>query len=154
VIVAAILVVYGWIFNVNIFKSVLPGIINIKFNTAVGFLLLGTAVWLLEEKAEPRYVQWAKGIALFMFVFGLLSASQTIFDFNAGIDELIWKDDPNPVETKYAGRPSVHTSLSFVIISLIILFIQSKKNVVVLCDQSYWRHQRFGIGIFKPAFRQ
>lgn len=127
VIVAAILVVYGWIFNVNIFKSVLPGIINIKFNTAVGFLLLGTAVWLLEEKAEPRYVQWAKGIALFMFVFGLLSASQTIFDFNAGIDELIWKDDPNPVETKYAGRPSVHTSLSFAIISLVILFIQSKR---------------------------
>lgn len=127
VIVAAMLVVYGWIFNVNIFKSVLPGIINIKFNTAVGFLLLGTAVWLLEEKAEPRFLQWAKGIALFMIVFGLLSASQTIFDFNAGIDELIWKDDPNPVETKYAGRPSVHTSLSFVIISFVILFIQSKR---------------------------
>jgi len=123
----ALLVLVGWILDIDAFKSVLPGIINMKFNTALGFLLLAKAVWIIEDANTLKWQFLARWIAWFMIVFGLLTAWQTILGFNAGIDEFIWKDDPNPVATIYPGRPSVQTGISFAAIGVILLLLRYRK---------------------------
>ncbi|MCC6762746.1 MAG: CHASE3 domain-containing protein [Chitinophagaceae bacterium] len=98
-----------------------------KFNTALGFLLLANAVWIIESDSHSKWYFLARWIAWFMVVFGLLTAFQTLFGFDAGIDELLWKDDPNPVATVYPGRPSVQTSFSFAAFGVILLFLPYRK---------------------------
>lgn len=128
----ALAAICGWVFDIEHLKNVVPGIINMKFNTALGFVLLSVAILLNESDSNKRFQQWAVAIAWFMIVFGLLSAAQTVFGFNAGIDELLHKDDINPVETIYPGRPSVHTGLSFAALGIILLLLRNHKFTWVI----------------------
>lgn len=48
-IAVGIVVLAGWFFNTPSFKSVLPGIVSMKFNTAVCFIFSGIALYLPDE---------------------------------------------------------------------------------------------------------
>ncbi|MEW5856255.1 MAG: chemotaxis protein, partial [Cyanobacteriota bacterium] len=39
-------VLVGWMFNIPILKTVLPGLVTMKANAAVCFILSGTSLWL------------------------------------------------------------------------------------------------------------
>ena len=49
----------GWVFKVEILKTVLPGLVTMKANTAVCFVLVGLSLWWLgtrdrRGKTRPR----------------------------------------------------------------------------------------------------
>ncbi|MBP5972589.1 PAS domain S-box protein [Brasilonema sp. CT11] len=56
----------GWIFDIALFKSVLPGLVTMKANTAIAFLLSAVSLWLLSSKtcqrSEERYRLLAENI--------------------------------------------------------------------------------------------
>ena len=43
-------VLAGWIFNIQTFKSLLPGLSTMKANTAIAFVLGGIALWFAGRK--------------------------------------------------------------------------------------------------------
>jgi hypothetical protein len=47
VIIAGVVVMIGWIFNIGILKSISPNWISMKFNTAILSVLLGTGLLCL-----------------------------------------------------------------------------------------------------------
>ncbi len=44
-------VAFGWICNIGILKSLLPGLVTMKINTACGFIVAGISLWLLQSWA-------------------------------------------------------------------------------------------------------
>ena len=46
------LVLIGWIVDISIFKSVLPGLVSMKANTSVGFILAGTSLFF-QQNLQP-----------------------------------------------------------------------------------------------------
>jgi hypothetical protein len=46
-IASGIIVIAGWVFHIEILKSVFPGLATMKFNTALCFILAGAALILL-----------------------------------------------------------------------------------------------------------
>jgi hypothetical protein len=46
----AFLVLVGWAFNIPFLTSVLPNLATMKANTALSFLLIGTALWQLKDE--------------------------------------------------------------------------------------------------------
>lgn len=49
-----VFVMYGWIFNIEIFKSLLPGQAPMRFITAVAFFLCGLAVFFIAESVRGK----------------------------------------------------------------------------------------------------
>ncbi|MDP1811308.1 MAG: CHASE3 domain-containing protein [Sediminibacterium sp.] len=119
------LVLTGWFWDIAFLKSMLPGIITMKFNTAVCFLLLGISLLFLQnDKARPLVVICSFAVAM----MGLLTLSEYIFGWNLGIDELIWKEGPGTVDTVYPGRMSEPAAFHFLVIGIALLVIPDRKT--------------------------
>lgn len=122
------LVLSGWFFNIPSFKSILPGIISMKFNTAVCFILSGIALYLLDApepgKSKKRVAFVCSWIILFA---GFLNLSEYISGYNLGIDELLWKEGPGTFGTTFPGRMSMTTAINFILLGAFFLTLQKRK---------------------------
>lgn len=123
-IVGGVLVLLGWAFNIQWLKSILPGLVSMKANTAIGFVLLGSSLILHENKKNVRL--FSKIIAGFVLVLGLLTLSQYIFKINLGIDQLLFLDNPGAILTSSPGRMAPSTALMFILLSSSVISFQSQ----------------------------
>jgi fucose 4-O-acetylase-like acetyltransferase len=76
------LVLVGWTFDVPALKSVLPGLVAMKVNTACCFVLGGLALWLLNGSPSPdRLVarRVAYLCATVMALVGLATLGEWVF---------------------------------------------------------------------------
>ncbi len=125
-IVVSLLVLIGWIFNIPVLKSILPQWPATKFNTAIGLLLSGITLYLLNKPSisltEKKIAQL---FASFILIIGLLTLSQYLFGYNTGIDELFWKDDS--VVATYPGRISLLATINFMVLGIVFLLLPNRK---------------------------
>jgi methyl-accepting chemotaxis protein len=54
VLIIGFAVIVGWMLNIPLLKSVLPGLVTMKANTALGFILGGTSLWCWRRQQETR----------------------------------------------------------------------------------------------------
>lgn len=121
------LVLLGWLWNVGFLTTVLPGRITMKPNTAIGFLLLGAALFLLTRSRQTRSTQlWCAASAALVALVGLLTLSEYVFHANLGIDQLLFKD---LVQLSFPGRMAHITAFNFFIAGLsVLLLVFSEKH--------------------------
>ena len=114
----------GWLWNVGFLTpTVLPGRITMKPNTAIGFLLLGLALFLLTQPKKSRGSQlWCAASAALVSLVGLLTLSEYVFHANLGIDQLLFKD---LVQLSFPGRMAHITAFNFFIAGLSVLLLSS-----------------------------
>lgn len=126
-------VLSGWILDVPALKSVFPGFVTMKFNTALMFVLSGVALSQLNRSTPTtrgRFI--VQGSSVIVMVIGLLSLCQHLFGWNLGIDELFIADAT--LTSLYPGRMSFVTGLSFVCvgISLLLMFQSDRYHIAQL----------------------
>ncbi|MGM3306910.1 PAS domain-containing sensor histidine kinase [Anabaena sp. WFMT] len=118
----------GWIFNLEILKSVLPGQLTMKVNTALGFLFSGISLWLWHQNRQQKqsfHLQLiSQVLAGFVVLIGLLTLIQYGFNINLGIDQLLIKEDINAVATYYLGRMAPNTALCFFWLGSALILLQ------------------------------
>ncbi len=118
-----LIVILGWLFDIQLFKSIVPGYVSMKLNTAIGFVLAGFLLLLFVQN------KWHKISITFAFVLALLgitSLSQDIFNYNLGIDQLLITDlDAVKRGENSPGRPSPTTSLCFFLLGVVFTIIRS-----------------------------
>ncbi|MEA5576483.1 PAS domain-containing protein [Anabaena sp. UHCC 0451] len=117
-------VLLGWIFNLPFLKSVLPGLVTMKVNTALSFFLSGMSLWLWDQNHPQKksYLQLISQIlAVIVAIIGLLTLIQYGFHVNLGIDQLLIKEEENAIATSYAGRMAPNTALCFFWLGLALI---------------------------------
>jgi signal transduction histidine kinase/ActR/RegA family two-component response regulator len=121
------LVLLGWLWNIALLTTVLPGRIAMKPNTGIGFLFLGLALFLLTRSTKTRSTQlWCAASATVVILIGLLTLSEYLFHFDLGIDQLLFKD---LVQSPFPGRMAQITALNFCVAGLsVLLFTLSEKR--------------------------
>ena len=123
IIILALIVIAGWSFDVPALKIILLGDTTMKLNIALCFLLSGMMFMCL---TMGRWINGCRFMAFFILVFGVVTFSQNIFDYNLGIDQLLIIDhDAIKKGLPYPGRPSPIAAFCFSLYGFAFLGITS-----------------------------
>ena len=145
-IATGLIVLAGWVFQVEILKTVLPGLVTMKANTAACFTLIGLALWRLGrgDRRSPVSIWIARAAAAIVSAVGLLSFLEFLGGWNLGIDQLLF------VETAEKGIGSIRpglmspiTALAFMLLGLALLLLDSSRGRETSAAQSL----AFGSGL-------
>ncbi|MBD2130177.1 PAS domain S-box protein [Microcoleus sp. ZQ-A2] len=123
------LVLIGWILDMDILKSVLPGLVTMKANTALGFVLSGTSLFLLIEPSSKQRLA-GRLCSLFVIAICLATLVEYVLGWNLGIDQLLATDDPQPINTLSPGRMSPLTAVCFTWIGIALWLSGAKTRQV------------------------
>ena len=102
----------GWVFGLPVLKSVLPGAVEMKANTAVGLVLAGCALFILADRPSPALQRVAQVLALAVGVLGLATLGQYLLGWQLGIDELLFRDTAAAYNA-FRGRMSPYSAVAF-----------------------------------------
>jgi PAS domain S-box-containing protein len=122
------LVLLGWIVNIPILKSVLPGLATMKANTALGFVLAGTSLFLLSKPTTSKRRLVSRLCCLGIAVLSLATLSEYLFGWNLGIDQFLAIDDPQAVNTSNLGQMSPLTAICFTLVSCALWLSRSQQR--------------------------
>jgi signal transduction histidine kinase len=119
VVVAAVgaVVVSGWIWNIQAFKSVY-GPITMKTNTGIALMLVGSALILLR-----RYPRLAAGCAGLAGAIGAATLSEHLFGWDLGIDQVVAAEAPGAAATDSPNRMGLNASSSFIMLGAALLLL-------------------------------
>ncbi len=129
------LVLLGWLLNIAVLKSILPGLATMKANTALSFLLAGLSLWLIQTSQTQSYKRLAQVCAFLVLVIGSLTLIEYRFGWTLGIDQLLFKDTLLLATPDLTGRMSEATAFGFMLLgSALLLMINTRRYVLTqLC---------------------
>ena len=86
------IVLTGWFLHLQRLKGFIPGQVSVKANTAVCFILIGVALWLVISGARKGFAPvLSRVLPLLASVVGLLSLLECWKGWDLGIDQLLFK---------------------------------------------------------------
>ena len=130
-----LLAIGSWIFNIPSLMSVPPGFQTMKMNTAIACLLAGIALWVAsQEFPKPSALRVAQICKVIVFLIGLITLSEYVFGWNAGIDQLIVKDLQSQ-QGEFPGRMAFATALCFSMMGVASISIDSRARKIMKMGQ-------------------
>ncbi len=129
VFIIGVSVLVGWIFDIPSLKSVFPGLVTMKMNAAIGFILLSASLWMTQSKraGNPATQKIARACSWGAILIGALTLAEYFFGWNLGIDQLIIKEGADAINTPHPGRPSPLLVMNLVFIGMSILLMDARQ---------------------------
>ncbi len=124
--VVGLLVLIGWQFDIAILKSVLPGTVSMKANTAAAFLLAGLALIFLQRPSTIANAL-VRFCALVIALVGLLTLCQYFFGLDFGIDQILFTEPVTSFATSHPGRMAPNTALNFLMLGIVFILFTIPK---------------------------
>ncbi len=128
--------------DIPVLRSLHPDFVSMKANTALSFMLLGLSLLLLEpppsisaETEKPFLNRISLAAALPVLLIASLSLLQYLLKTNLGIDELLFRDEPDAVHTFAPGRMALHTAIGFFTVSASLILLHTNWGKAVVLSQ-------------------
>lgn len=122
VLLVGCLALVGWLLDIPALKSVRAGLLSMKANAALAFILAGGSLWLLRtEQADRRARRIAQVCACAVALVGLLTLGEYLLGRDFGIDQLLFRD--TEVAPRPPGRMAISVALSFLMVGLALLLL-------------------------------
>jgi hypothetical protein len=132
VVIAGMMVITGWIFDIGVLKSIWPTWVSMKFDTAVAFVLSGITLYFIVRAVEGEFdkaqVVLSVTSLIIILLMGILFFS-FILNIHTGLEDLFIREAPGNVKSVVPGRPSIPTMFSFILIGIagIVILINPDK---------------------------
>lgn len=124
-------VLLGWVFDIGWLKSILPGVVTMKVNTAIGFVLAGISLALLAGAAESV---WARRLSRMLAgvtaLLGLLTLCQYLSGLDWGIDQILFREAPGAVGTLAPNRMAPVTAINFLLMGCAFVLASFPRTVL------------------------
>ena len=108
-------VLIGWAAGVDALKSAGPGLVAMKANTALCFVLLGAATWTLRRDTRPQRALRRVAAAVAVIV-GMMTLAEYAFGLDLGIDQVVFREPAGAIGTSNPGRMAPTTALCVVLV--------------------------------------
>jgi PAS domain S-box-containing protein len=128
VILLGALALAGWVFDIETLKTVLPGLVSMKANTAICFLMAGASL-ILRATPEPvpaTRLGAGRILAAIVVVIGLLTLVEYVFNIDLGFDQLPFRESAEEIGHGFPGRMSLASALDFTLLGTALLFLDAK----------------------------
>jgi hypothetical protein len=122
---AGVIVIAGWIFNIDILKSLSPAWNSMKFDTAVAFVLSGVTLYFIIRAAEGGFDEAQVVLAITCLIIFILMGTMfftTVFGIHTGVEELFMKDTDGSPKSVVPGRASIPTMINFMLVATAGIF--------------------------------
>ena len=128
VVVAAtgVAVLIGWSFQIEVLKSIFPGLASMKPNAALAFVAAGLSLYLADRPHGGNGARAARTLAGVVFALGAVTVVEYRFALDFGIDELFFHDDPPVLEKARPGRMGPATAYSFCFVGMGLLLLHGR----------------------------
>ncbi|MBD1886012.1 PAS domain S-box protein [Microcoleus sp. FACHB-45] len=128
-------VILGWIFDLQMLKSILPGLVTMKANTAVCFILGGFSLFIQQRRhAELRARKYQKitnfliySCSFLIILISLLTLVQYSFNVDLGIDKLLFKESYTLTSAGIPGRMAPNTAAAFLLVGIALLLLSERR---------------------------
>jgi PAS domain S-box-containing protein len=127
VVAIGLIALLGWTLGSNWFTRTLPGLIAMKANTALCFVLLGLAIYF-SQHPNLRVRQVSKLFVGIAVLIASLSLVEIIFRLNLHIDELLVVDTLDPNSTSAPGRMAELSAISFTLLGIAVFWATLKEQ--------------------------
>ncbi|MBI5539076.1 MAG: PAS domain S-box protein [Bacteroidia bacterium] len=119
----------GWITDIPILKSFIPGFMEIKPNAAVVMILAGISLYFLNTGTQNRIqIILSKIFALMIALISLLTLFEHITNIDLFIDQFIFAENPSSiVGNTLPGRMAPFTSILFFFTGIVLFLIKEKR---------------------------
>ena len=122
----------GWALDIVMLKSVLPGFVTMKPNTAICFMLAGVALYLSCSVApRPWSVTVARACAAVVVAIASLSFAENVLALDFGIDQALFRDVRPAGDLAPPGRMTYTTAFSFMMIGLALLLSRGRHRTLI-----------------------
>jgi signal transduction histidine kinase/ActR/RegA family two-component response regulator len=112
------LALLGWILGQDALKSIVPGTLTMKANTAICFLLFGLGLLISDLRPDRRGRLVGAVLGAMAGVIAAAVGLQYVFGVDFGIDHLLFVEPPGAVGTVQPGRMSPQAATGFVLLAL------------------------------------
>lgn len=128
-IVIGLSVIIGWAYEIAMLKSILPGYITMKANTAIGFILISLALFGFQQDESKKWRNHlACTCATLVLLIGGLTMAEYLFNVNLGIDELIFTDAEGIARKFPPGRLAPITAFNFILCGFAVLLTNTTRR--------------------------
>ena len=137
--VVGLAVLCGWAFGLPLLRSVVPGAVEMKANTALGLVASAAALSLMMRRRNsagdgkthrmgnaPQPSPLASILSAAVALLGLLTLAEYAFDWNPGLDELLFKDTAAAFNVA-RGRMSPYSAFVFVLLGVSLVALPSRR---------------------------
>ncbi|HEV2814788.1 MAG TPA: HD domain-containing phosphohydrolase [Solirubrobacteraceae bacterium] len=114
-------VLVAWVLGVETLKSGVPGVVAMKPNTAVCFLLAAAALRLTPRQGGRSRLRG--GLASVIAGIAGLTLLEYVAGRDLGIDQLLFHEPPGAVGTSHPGRMAPNTAACFLLVAVALRFL-------------------------------
>ena len=123
-VVLGLLVLAAWVLGIPSLKSVIPGAVEMKANTALGLVLSGSALALFSRPGRASSQVVARTMACLVASLGFATLVQYLGGWQLGIDQLLFRDTANAFNLA-PGRMSPFSASTFGVLGLALALFPS-----------------------------
>ena len=115
---------FGWLLGWRLPTSLAPQFATMKPNTAICLISAAWAVWLSRTPLlRSRHSTWIAILAVLIATISVFTLSEYLFHWNAGIDELLFRDSEHFGLAPPPGRIAPGTAMSLLMFAIAVFVI-------------------------------
>jgi PAS domain S-box-containing protein len=125
------LVLLGWLFDIQVLKSLVPGFIGMNPLTALALAFAGLSLWLLrDQRRDARELRLGRAFAVAIACIGGLRLFGYLVGWEGGIDTILHADKLEIPTGGWRNRMAPNTALAFGILgaSLALLDVKTRRG--------------------------
>jgi two-component system sensor histidine kinase/response regulator len=119
-------VLAGWALDVTALKSLGPGLIAMKPNAALGFILAGSALGAIRD--DRRRNRLASGLASSVVTLGAFTLFEYASGLDLGIDQVLAREPPGAMGSLHPGRMHPTTAFDFLAVGVAMVLIAADRG--------------------------